>query len=172
MLPFAGFLLCQLITLFCPQQGGWSSCFLMGAQDLYCSHSGEHWVSVHCVGQASQHQQSSRFVLSGGTRNSALGQERYDCSAGKYSVKHWACVPWGNGFLVPPTEWQVIAFLPEVGNLAFLLFSREARALLLLETVGRAGLQCSVGKEASWHQKIAKPGTGGSLGHVVVGSWN
>jgi hypothetical protein len=35
------------------------------------------------------------------------------------------CVPWGNWLLVPPAEYQVIAFLPLVGNLAFFLLMGE-----------------------------------------------
>jgi hypothetical protein len=51
ILPLAGFLLCCRLPLFSPQQGSWSSDSLMGAQVLSWSHSGEHWVSVHCGGR-------------------------------------------------------------------------------------------------------------------------
>jgi hypothetical protein len=37
-----------LITSFLPSVRGLSSCSLMRAQGLFCSLSGEHWVSVHC----------------------------------------------------------------------------------------------------------------------------
>jgi hypothetical protein len=46
-----------------------------------------------------------------------------------------------------PTEWQVIAFLPSVRNLAFLLFGGAVEALLLSGTVGSAGSLCSVGRK-------------------------
>jgi hypothetical protein len=70
---------------------------------------------------------------------------------------HWASVYLGvTGSLLPPIEWQVIAFLPSVGNLAFLLFGVGARILSLSVTVGSVRPQCSVGREASWHQKNSK----------------
>jgi hypothetical protein len=68
------------------------------------------------------------------------------------------------GLLVPPAEEQVIAFLPSVGNLAFLIHDRGARTLLLSETFGRATPLCSVGK-------MVRPRAWGSLGCVVAGSW-
>jgi hypothetical protein len=48
-----------------------------------------------------------------------------------------------------PAEWQVITVLPSVGNLEFLLFGGEVKALLLSGTVRTAGPPCSVEKEAS-----------------------
>jgi hypothetical protein len=74
-------------------------------------------------------------------------------------VKSWASVYLeGIELLVLPAEWQDIAFLPSVGNLAFLLFGEGVRTFLLSETVGSAWPLCSVERKASWHQKIAKPG--------------
>jgi hypothetical protein len=66
MLPLTGFLLWCQLPLFSPQQGGWGFCSLNGAQDLSCICSVECWVSVHCRGQATQHQQSAGLLLSGG----------------------------------------------------------------------------------------------------------
>jgi hypothetical protein len=71
---------------------------------------------------------------------------------------------------VPPVEYQVIAFLVSVGNLVFSLFDGEERALLLSGSVGSAGPLCYVEKEASWYNRIAKPGAWGSLRCVVEGS--
>jgi hypothetical protein len=48
----------------------------------------------------------------------------------------------GTGLLVLLAEWQVIAFLPSVRNLALLLFGGEARALLLLGIVGSIEPAC------------------------------
>jgi hypothetical protein len=56
-------------------------------------------------------------------------------------VQHWSSVCFGEtGLQVPPAEWQVVALLLSVGNLAFLLFDGGVRALLLSGTVGRLGL--------------------------------
>jgi hypothetical protein len=55
-------------------------------------------------------------------------------------MKLWASVYLGGTWLlVPPAEWQAIAFLPSVGNLAFLLFGGGVKSLLLSGTVGSAG---------------------------------
>jgi hypothetical protein len=72
-------------------------------------------------------------------------------------VKHWASVHLGGpGLLVTPEEEQVIAFLPSVQNLAFLLFDGGVKVLFLSGTVMSAGLPCSVGREASWHHQRSK----------------
>jgi hypothetical protein len=61
-------------------------------------------------------------------------------------MKHWASVYLGGKrLLVPPSEWQVIAFLPSVGNLAFLLFG-GLKALLMSGTLGSAGSPMVCGK--------------------------
>jgi hypothetical protein len=58
----------------------------------------------------------------------ALEQERCDSPAGKCNVKRWASVCLGEiGLLVKPEEYQVLAFLPLLQNLAFLLFYGGAR---------------------------------------------
>jgi hypothetical protein len=65
-------------------------------------------------------------------------------------VKCWASVYFGEtGLLVMPAEWQVIPFLPSVGNLVFPFFDGGMKSLLMSETVGSARPPCSVGKEAS-----------------------
>jgi hypothetical protein len=47
-------------------------------------------------------------------------------------VQCWASVHLGEaGLLLPPSEFQVTAFLPSVGNLAFLLFNRGTETLPL-----------------------------------------
>jgi hypothetical protein len=53
----------------------------------------------------------------------------------------------GIELLVMSAEWQVIAFLPSVENIPFLLFGWGMRTLLLSGTMESARLPCSVGKE-------------------------
>jgi hypothetical protein len=61
------------------------------------------------------------------------------------------CVFWGNR-----ASGAAYRVLPSVGNLTSWFSDRGARALLLSGTVGSARPQCSVGKEASWHQQNSK----------------
>jgi hypothetical protein len=49
------------------------------------------------------------------------------------------------------------AFICSLWSLAFLVFGKGIMALFLSWTVGSVGPMCSVGREASWCQKIAKP---------------
>jgi hypothetical protein len=72
---------------------------------------------------------------------------------------------------VPPAEKQVLAFLPSVGNLVFLLFDGKARALLLSVTEGVLGFHALWGGK-SGTSRLARPRAWGSLGFVVAGSWH
>jgi hypothetical protein len=63
-----------------------------GRMGLSCSHSGEHWVSMPCVG----HQQSSGLPLSGRSGIPGLRQEKHDSPARRCSMKHWAFVYLGD----------------------------------------------------------------------------
>jgi hypothetical protein len=70
-------------------------------------------------------------------------------------MMQWASVYLqGAGLLVQPAEWQVITFLPSVGNLSFLFFGGVLRSFLLSVTVESAGPPCSLGRQASWCQKL------------------
>jgi hypothetical protein len=62
------------------------------------------------------------------------------------SEKCWASVHFEEaGLLVLFTELQAAAFLPSVGNLAFLLFDGGRGTLQLSGTVGLSGLLCALG---------------------------
>jgi hypothetical protein len=66
------------------------------------------------------------------------------------------CVPWGNRVSGAPQRVAGFSFPPLVWNLAFLLFDKGARALLLSGTVGSTGPPCSVGRKDFWCQQISK----------------
>jgi hydrogenase/urease accessory protein HupE len=100
---------------------------------------------------------------------------------------HWASVYVGGaGLLVPSAERQVIAFVPSVGNMVFLLFGQEVRALLLSETVGVLGLLALWGGKSGikdqqslepevylgvWWQAAGAHKAAEALGSTCVGVW-
>jgi hypothetical protein len=66
----------------------------------------------------------------------------------------------GIRLLVLLAEWEIIALLPLMGNLAFLLFDEGMRTLLVSGTEGRAGPTSFVlaGGKLSGTSRIAKHG--------------
>jgi hypothetical protein len=175
MLPLAGFLLWCRLPLSFPSVrelgfplfvGGvgtllWSQWEVLGpcaswGCKPFCT---AHWVVVY-----------SFPLLSGESGIPAFWRGKGDSPAVRHGEEYWASVHLGRQV---PTEQHVKAFLLSVGNLVFLFFERGVGTLLLLGTVGSAGLLCTLGGRPPSSCRVADCNSVEELGFQLLarGDW-